>query len=347
MTSLRPGRKQNSIPPSMKPCQDPARNSLRLVLTDPLSGDELSSSFRIPRDPAKPAWETHARDDCEISACIDKMDDKRIESVSACCFSTSKGSVGALFTGTDQLGLELPGLLFQGFAPAIARLPNKHNGREAEMILNEGIEGVVSDGFWPFPDGTLKVSIAFLRPNGSYSVASIGDHAAYDIIGTSVRCVAFCDMFAFGEKEIRANEMDIDDFKASRKATFRFIDSTGLNESYIISASGVLQSGGTLVLASAGFVRNLCVEYDPGTEAVINPRGEDDLSAILVQGAASQSADAGHGVIALDKMLARFLKEVKSRMQRANDPVESDMRHDRWAILPDLCDVALIAMRKP
>jgi hypothetical protein len=172
--------------------------------------------------------------------------------------------------------------------------------------------------------------------NERYSIAGIGNIAAYKVNASGAFRMLAYDFLHEGEKMLDSRELDIDDYARLRSNNDRVINSKNF-ERIMEVEEGTLVSGDTILLANSGVWKNLYIQFDPRTEAMLDVSGGLDLINLLKLG--KQETDISN--LRAPEISERITRQASLRMQ-----CQLDKRKDGFALLPEIGDAAIIAYKK-
>jgi hypothetical protein len=330
-------------------------NAKFLAMKDPLSGNDKSALLTLPKDPSQNAGFGYRNWGMEIGARFTKPLGEHAEHERLMGMMRSEDTFlcicrgwGELFHGSDDYPRALPLMLFQNMSQLVAQRTNigtGPGGLGAKTLLSDTIDLIIADGTWPgAAGGGFSLSASVILADGRYSIASIGDFAAYAIEKGVVRRIMGHDKIVIDGKVYTSSQVDISDYAINRKSAVKEITAEGVDMDDFADSYGTLGTGDMIIFGSPGFGRRLWVKYDKGSEAVLDTSGCNDISTLLSGGLLEKSAAWAIRERSAEDAATILIDEVSKRMDNATS--REPFLNDGWALIPDASAATLIAYRK-
>jgi len=218
-----------------------------------------------------------------LSAHVRKAKGHRICQDSAMFFVNSDVSAMGVFDGFGLDGTFMSELAADSVIETLAgygkALPSPPDARE--VLLKAAMDAAMrmprlSDD--DDTDGGSTATLALILPDGRFSVASVADSALYVLSNTRVSRL-FNYHLDFRGTPVQGT--DVMSYYHSRNRVGKTLTALGLDSSCIEFTEGTLASGESLLLVTDGVTKSLGLQVEPGTMALSDNSGCDDLRSIV------------------------------------------------------------------
>lgn len=213
---------------------------------------------------------------------------------------------------------------------------------DSVKLLEGAVELMLSEK--PRYDRGTTATVALVRSDGEYSIASVGDSAAFEI-GRRVKRLLDFDRFydtrdfrTVGMKRMKDLHFTMEEYDDMRRMLAFYIDKEGIqsskkyvgNENPIETAKGKLVPGSTLMLASDGITKNLLFRIDSEVR-VIEISGCSDIESMLRD---KDPSEVGKAVF----------DEITMRLNRLGDNYYEVFYEDKQAMMLGEDDISVVSL---
>jgi len=329
-----------------------AKNARFMTLKQPMAEKEISASFSLPKDIGSDATLRYSNWGMEVAAGFSKAESRFSDGEKAAGMMNAGGTLlaiyrgwGELFYGDEGGSVPLPDLLHDNLS-TIAAGHGAGGLISAKSLMDDAAEVLIAEGNWPIlSKGALSAVVAFIRADGTYSIASFGDFTAYATRDGMVRRILSSDRIIVDGNEMDARETDINDYGKARGSAENEMTSDGLDTGAMIECEGALADGEMLIIGSPGFRRKLWVGFDEMTEAITDVSGVSDITTMLSHGLDGDQAAKAIIDLCAAEAVATMGSDLVSRSDMFEALVSEPVFNDGWALIPDRSATTLIAFK--